>query len=81
MARALFHWYLLREKDWAFGCLPLSKIIKNSPAQYRDAYVYTMRLTKLRLCLSEIRNIISDLERDESIGLNFQTRQESLRVY
>ncbi len=41
MARVLFHWYLLREKYWAFGYLPLSKIIKNSPAQYREAYVYT----------------------------------------
>lgn len=39
MARALFYWYLLREKYWAFGYLPLSKIIKNSPAQYRDAYI------------------------------------------
>ena len=41
MARALFYWYLLRERYWAFGYLPLSKIIKNSPGQYRDAYIYT----------------------------------------
>lgn len=41
MARTLFYWYLLREKYWAFGYLPLSKVIKNSPAQYRDAYIYT----------------------------------------
>lgn len=41
MARALFYWYLLREKYWAFGYLPLSKVIKNSPIQYRDAYMYT----------------------------------------
>lgn len=40
MARALFYWYLLREKYWAFGYLPLSKVIKSSPAQYRDAYIY-----------------------------------------
>jgi Fic family protein len=39
MARSLFYWYLLREKYWAFGYLPLSKVIKNSPAQYRDAYL------------------------------------------
>jgi len=41
MARALFYWYLLREKYWAFGYIPLSKVIKSSPAQYRDAYIYT----------------------------------------
>jgi Fic family protein len=41
MARALFYWSLLREKYWAFGFLPLSKVIKSSPAQYRDAYIYS----------------------------------------
>jgi Fic family protein len=41
MARALFYWFLLREKYWALSYLPLSRAIKSSPAQYRDAYVYT----------------------------------------
>lgn len=40
LARALFYWYLLRKGYWLFGYLPLSKVIKNSPAQYRDAYIY-----------------------------------------
>ena len=41
MARALFYWYLLREGYWVFSYLPLSKVIKDSPAQYRDAYMYS----------------------------------------
>lgn len=41
MARSLFYWYLLRNDYWAFSYLPLSRVIKNSPAQYRDAYVYS----------------------------------------
>ncbi|MDD4358555.1 MAG: Fic family protein [Candidatus Pacebacteria bacterium] len=41
MARTLFYWYLLKENYWAFAYLPLSKVIKNSPAQYRDAYIYS----------------------------------------
>jgi len=41
MARAIFYWYLLRNGYWAFTYLPLSRVIKNSPAQYRDAYVYS----------------------------------------
>lgn len=41
MARALFYWSLLRERYWAFSFLPLSKVLKSSPAQYRDAYLYT----------------------------------------
>ena len=41
MARAIFYWYLLRKGYWAFTYLPLSRVIKNSPAQYRNAYVYS----------------------------------------
>jgi len=41
LARAIFYWYLLRKGYWAFTHLPLSRVIKKSPAQYRDAYVYS----------------------------------------
>lgn len=41
LARALFYWYVLRKNYWAFTYLPLSQIIRKSPAQYRDAYSYT----------------------------------------
>jgi Fic family protein len=41
IARILFYWYLLKNNYWAFAYLPVSRVIKNSPAQYRDAYIYT----------------------------------------
>lgn len=41
LARILFYWYLLKNNYWGFSYLPLSKIIKNSPAQYSMAYIYT----------------------------------------
>jgi Fic family protein len=41
VARALFYWYLLRHDYWAFSYLPLSKIIKKAPVQYRDAFLYS----------------------------------------
>jgi Fic family protein len=41
LARAIFYWYALRKNYWAFSYLPISRVIKGSPAQYRDAYVYT----------------------------------------
>ncbi len=41
LARALFYWYLLKHNYWVFSYLPLSKIIKESPVQYRNAYLYT----------------------------------------
>lgn len=41
LARIIFYWYLLRSNYWAFTFLPLSRVIRNSPAQYRDAFVYS----------------------------------------
>jgi len=41
MARAVFYWYLLKKGYWAFSYLPISKIIRKSPAQYAMSYVYS----------------------------------------
>jgi Fic family protein len=41
LARALFYWYMLRKKYWAFAYLPISRAIKSSPGQYRNAYAYS----------------------------------------
>ncbi|MDF1498487.1 MAG: Fic family protein [Patescibacteria group bacterium] len=41
LARAMFYWYLLKKDYWAFAYLPISKVIKESPIQYRNAYVYS----------------------------------------
>jgi len=41
LARLLFYWYLLKNNYWAFAYLPISKIIKKSPIQYSNAYLYS----------------------------------------
>ena len=41
LARTMFYWYLLRKGYWAFSYISLSRVLKGSPAQYRDAYVYS----------------------------------------
>lgn len=41
LARLLFYWYLSRNNYWAFAYLPISKIIKKSPIQYGNAYLYS----------------------------------------
>lgn len=41
LARLLFYWYVIRKGYWAFAYLPISKIIKRSPGQYKMAYVYS----------------------------------------
>ncbi|HVK11001.1 MAG TPA: Fic family protein [Gemmataceae bacterium] len=39
-ARAVFYWYMLKHGYWLFEFLPISRIIKNAPAQYGKAYLY-----------------------------------------
>ncbi|WP_165777065.1 Fic family protein [Paremcibacter congregatus] len=41
LARVLFYWYLLKHDYWAFAYLPISEMIKKSPGQYSQAYVYS----------------------------------------
>lgn len=41
LARMLFYWYLIKKGYWAFVYLPISKIIKKSPDQYKMAYLYS----------------------------------------
>ena len=40
-ARTLFYWYLLSRGYKLFEYIPISKVIKKSPAKYRDAYLAT----------------------------------------
>ena len=40
-ARALFYWYVLSREYRLFEYIPISKMIKQSPGKYRDAYVAT----------------------------------------
>jgi Fic family protein len=41
LARALFYWYMLRRKYWAFSYLSISERILRSPKQYAMAFSYT----------------------------------------
>lgn len=40
-ARALFYWVALREGAWLLEFVPISRILKNAPAQYGEAYLKT----------------------------------------
>lgn len=40
-ARTLFYWYVLSRGYDVFSYMPISKIIQQAPAQYRDAYLAT----------------------------------------
>jgi Fic family protein len=40
-ARAVFYWYMLKNRYWLFEFLPISRIINAAPVQYGRAYLYT----------------------------------------
>lgn len=40
-ARIIFYWYLLKKWYWGFSYIPISKIIKESRTQYKNAYLYS----------------------------------------
>lgn len=40
-ARALFYWYMLKNKYWLFEYLSISRILIRAPGQYKRAYLYS----------------------------------------
>ena len=40
-ARALFYWYMLKNKYWLFEYLSISRILLRAPGQYARAYLYS----------------------------------------
>ena len=40
-ARALFHWFMLKQGYWLFEYLPISRLFLRAPAKYARAYLYT----------------------------------------
>jgi len=41
LSRSLFYWYLLRQGYWLISYVPISTVIKKSPTQYSDAFVFS----------------------------------------
>ena len=40
-SRALFYWYMLKNKYWLFEYLSISRILIRAPGQYKRAYLYS----------------------------------------
>jgi len=40
-ARALFYWFLMKQKYWLIDYLPISRIILKAPAKYKMAFLYS----------------------------------------
>lgn len=40
-ARALFYWFMLKHGYWLFEYISISRLLKEAPAKYAKAYIYT----------------------------------------
>ncbi|MFH1565077.1 MAG: Fic family protein [bacterium] len=87
LARTLFYWYLLKNGYWAFAYLPISIIIKKSPAQYGMSFVYSEQddsdltyfidynIRKIKLAMSEFEKYVKEKE-TESRSINNKAKSK-----
>lgn len=87
IARALFYWYLLKKGYWGFSYLPISTVIKKSPAQYGMSFVYSEQddldltyfvdynIQKIKLAMSEFEKYVKNKE-FESRSINKEVKSK-----
>lgn len=87
IARALFYWYLLKKRYWGFSYLPISTVIKKSPAQYGMSFVYSEQddldltyfvdynIQKIKLAMSEFDKYVKNKEL-ESRSINKEVKSK-----
>ena len=81
-ARALFHWYVMKQGYWLFEYLPISRIIRKATPQYLRAYwlseqddndvtyFVAFHLRAIRLALRNMWNYIEKKQRDLQLRVN-----------
>ncbi|OOF56375.1 cell filamentation protein Fic [Rodentibacter genomosp. 2] len=67
-ARAIFYWFMLKNGYWLFEYVSISRLLKNAPAKYARAYIYTetddLDMTYFLYYQGEIiQRAINDLDR------------------
>lgn len=87
-ARAVFYWYLIAEDYWIVEFLSISRIIKNKPGQYKEAYIYTetdendltyfinFQLDTLEQALDELKEYIERKMKERQQLYNFKRMED-----
>jgi Fic family protein len=82
-ARALFYWYMLKEKYWLTEYMSISRVIANSKRSYEDAFLYTesdgydigyfvaYNLRILELSFRQLKGYIEKKQREKQIANTF----------
>lgn len=75
-SRAIFYWYLLKQKYWLFEYLSISRIILKAPAQYYRAFLYsemddgdityfiTFHLGAINLAIKELKSYLERKQKE-----------------
>ena len=76
-ARAIFYWYMLKKKYWAFEYLSISRIVLNKEGQYKRAFLHTELSGDLTYFLAFNARIINEaaLEITEYIKAKLRDEQ------
>ena len=79
-ARALFYWYMLKEKYWLTEYMSISRVIANSKRSYEDAFLYSesdeydigyfvaYNLRVLELSFKQLKGYIEKKQREKQIA-------------
>jgi len=89
-ARALFYWFLLKNKYWLIEFLPISRIILKAPARYKMSFLYSeqddedityfinFNLRAFRLSLEDLRKYIAKKQKELRDASRFLKKFPSL---
>ena len=75
-ARAIFYWYMLKEKYWAFEYLSISRIVLNKEGQYKRAFLNTELSGDLTYFLMFNSKIINEAAEEAVNYIKRKLRQE-----
>lgn len=75
-ARAIFYWYMLKKKYWAFEYLSISRIVLNKEGQYKRAFLHTELSGDLTYFLAFNARIINEAALEISEYIKEKLREE-----
>lgn len=75
-ARAIFYWYMLKKKYWAFEYLSISRIVLNKEGQYKRAFLNTELSGDLTYFLLFNSKIINEAAEEVSNYIKRKLKQE-----
>lgn len=89
-ARALFYWYMLKQKYWLFEYLSISRVMRRAAGQYYRSFLYTetdegdmtyfimFHLRAITLAIDELRGYLARKQAESRQAMRFLKRRPNL---